>query len=194
MIGSQGYGGETFSVWEGLPTVVEGTDFMWVGTAWDDQTGLATDGYWMDMLSGAEAEFSIPGGQAIVISATEGIGIQNAGQVPTEKVTFTAIDGNNFTGNPFPAAIDVQNIKIIGSNGYGGETFSVWEGLPTVVEGTDFMWVGTAWDDQTGLATAGYWMDMLSGAEAEYSILPNQGVVINAAAGLTIEIEPSYSL
>ena len=194
LVGSQGYGTEFFNVWEGLPTAVEGVDFMWVGTAWDEQTGLATDGYWMDMSTYGEAIFSVPQGQAVVINATEGIGIRNAGQVPTEKVTFTAVGGNNFTGNPFPAVIDVQNIKLVGSTGYGTEFFNVWEGLPTAVEGVDFMWVGTAWDEQTGLATDGYWMDMGTYGEAVYTIQPNQGVVINAAAGMTIEIEPPYSL
>ena len=147
----------------------------------------------MDMGTGLEAAFSIPEGQAVVINATEGISIQNAGQVPVEKVSFTTVEQNNFTGNPFPAAIDVKNIKLIGSTGYGTEFFNVWEGLPTAVEGVNFVWIGTDWDE-SGLATAGYWMDMGTGLEAEYTIQPNQGVVINAPAGITVEIEPSYSL
>ena len=194
LTGSQGYGGENFNIWEGLPTPVQGVDFMWVGTEFDPNTGLATDGYWMDMGTYGEAILSVPQGQAVVISATEGIGVQNAGQVPTEKVTFTTIAGNNFTGNPFPAAIDVQNIKLVGSQGYGGENFNIWEGLPTPVQGVDFMWVGTEFDPNTGLATEGYWMDMGTYGPAEYSIPPNQGVVISAAAGITVEITPPYAL
>ena len=194
LVGSTGGGLEFFSVWEGLPTVVEGIDFVWIGTEFDPNTGLATEGYWMDMSTFGEAVFSIPGGQAVVINVSDNIGIKNAGQVPNEKVSFTTIEGNNFTGNPFPAPIDVKDIKIIGSTGGGLEFFSVWQGLPTVVEGVDFVWIGTEFDPNTGLATEGYWMDMGTFGEAEYTIQPNQGVVINAAAGLTIEIEPPYSL
>ena len=192
LVGSGGWGTEIFSVWEGLPTAVEGAEFYWMGTEWDESFSVATKGEWQDAVGG-KAVFSIPQGQAVVISATEGINFQTAGQVPAEKVTFTTIDQNNFTGNPFPASIDIQNIKIAGSGGWGTEIFSVWEGLPTAVEGAEFYWMGTEWDESFSVATKGEWQDAVGG-KAEYSIAPNQGVVINASAGLTVEIEPPYSL
>ena len=107
---------------------------------------------------------------------------------------------NNFITVPFNAVgfntADIQQIGIsdggAGEIGWGTETFSVWEGVPTVVNGSDFFY----WDssaDPNGEATTYYWGDA-SCEKATYSIPAGQGVVINCAAGLTISIEPPYSL
>ncbi len=45
----------------------------------------------------------------------------------------------------------------------------------------------------TGEETDYFW-GTLDGVKAEYEIAPNQGVVINCAEGLTISIQPPYSL
>ena len=192
LVGSGGWGTEIFSIWEGLPTVVDGTSFMWVGTEWDENFAVAIKGEWQNGDT-TPAVFSIPGGQAVTINADPSIGIENAGQVPTEKVEFTLADGNNFTGNPFPADLDIQNIKIIGSGGWGTEVFSVWEGIPTVVDGSSFMWVGTEWDENFTIATKGEWQSGDT-STAEFTLAPYQGCVINGAAGLKVEITPPYDL
>lgn len=163
---------------------------MWVGLEWDENM-VATKGEWQDYF-GQPAVFSIPGGQSVTISATSGIGVQAAGQVPEDAVEFTMADGNNFTGNPFPAELDIQNIKLIGSGGWGTELFSVWEGLPIVVEGSEFIWVGLEWDENM-VATKGEWQDYF-GQSADFKLKPFQGCVINGTAGLKIEITPPYSL
>ena len=190
LVGSQGYMGETFAIWEGVPSVVADTEFAWMGTEWDEN-GIATKGMWATY-GGEEAAFSIPAGQAVTIFADPGIGIENAGQVPLEKVEFTLAEGNNFTGNPFPAKIDIQNIKIVGSQGYMGETFAIWEGVPSVVADTEFAWMGTEWDEN-GIATKGMWATY-GGEEATFTIDPYQGCVIFGAAGLKVEITPSYDI
>ena len=107
---------------------------------------------------------------------------------------------NNFVTIPFNAigfnTSDIQQIKLsdggAGTIGWGTENFSIWEGAPTVVEGSGFFY----WDksiDPTGEATTYYWGDD-SGAKATYAIPANKGVVINCAADLTISIDPPYSL
>ena len=107
---------------------------------------------------------------------------------------------NNFITVPFNAVgfntSDIQQIGIsdggAGTIGWGTETFSVWEGVPTVADGSEFVY----WDktmDPSGEATSYYWGDY-SCVKGTYSIPAGQGVVINCAADLTISIEPPYSL
>lgn len=192
LTGSGGWGTEFFSIWEGVPTVVGGTEFIWVGTEWNEDFSVAISGEWQNDMS-ESAVFSIPGGQAVTINGDMSIGIQNAGEVPTGKVEFTMADGNNFTGNPFPTELDIQNIKISGSGGWGTEFFSVWEGVPTVVAGSEFIWVGTEWNEDFTVALVGEWQNDMS-ETADFSLDPYQGCVINGTAGLKVEINPPYSL
>ena len=107
---------------------------------------------------------------------------------------------NNFVTIPFSAigynTSDIQQIKIsdggAGGIGFGTEMFSVWEGVPTVVENSEFYY----WDpmyDTTGTETTYYWGNA-EGTKVTFSIPANQGVVINCAADLTITIDPPYSL
>ena len=192
--GDIGWSSETFDIWEGLPTLRQGAGFVY----WDasmDPTGEATTYYWGDAEC-AKATFSIAPGQAVVINCAADLSFATAGDVPMTTVSFTTIADNNFTGNPFPQAIDIQAIKIddggAGDIGWSSETFDIWEGLPTLRQGSGFVY----WDasmDPTGEATTYYWGDAEC-AKATYSIPAGQGVVINCAANLTITIDPPYSL
>ena len=192
--GGIGWGTENFSIWEGVPTVVEGSGFLYLDPSMDP-TAEATDYYWGDA-SANKASFSIAPGQGVVINCAADLSVTTAGQVPTEKVEFTTVADNNFTGNPFPSAIDIQSITIsdggAGSIGWGTENFSIWEGVPTVVEGSGFLYLDPSMDP-TAEATDYYWGDA-SANKATYSIPAGQGVVINCAADLTITINPPYSL
>jgi len=91
---------------------------------------------------------------------------------------------------------DIQQIKIsdegAGTIGWGGEIFSIWEGVPTTVDGSAFFYCDPSLD-MSGEATDYYWGDDV-GNVATYAIPANQGVVINCPAGLTITIDPPYSL
>ncbi|MBR3924256.1 MAG: hypothetical protein IKJ45_14150 [Kiritimatiellae bacterium] len=192
--GGIGWGSETFSVWEGVPTVAEGSAFFYYDPS-ADMTGTAKDYYWGDE-TGAKASYSIAPGQAVVINCAADIEVSTSGEVSDEKVSFTSIAENNFTGNPFPAEIDIQAIKIsdggAGGIGWGSETFSVWEGVPTVAEGSAFFYYDPP-ADMTGTAKDYYWGDE-TGAKATYPIAPGQGVVINCAAGLTVSIDAPFAL
>ena len=158
-----GWGTENFSIWEGLPTLAAGSEFTYTDPSMDP-AGEATDYYWGDAEYN-KASYSIAPGQGVVIDMGgdgAGLSISTAGQVPTEAVTFTAIANNNFTGNPFPAAIDIQNIKISDNNagliGWGAENFSIWEGLPTLAAGSEFSYIDPSMDP-AGKATDYYWGD-----------------------------------
>ena len=160
-----------------------------------DMSQTETDYYWGDS-SFAKASFSIAPGQGIVVNCAAELDITTAGQVPTEQVEFTSIQDNNFTGNPFPAPIDIQSISIdddgAGTIGWGTENFSIWEGVPTVAEGSEFYYLDKTMD-LSGEATGYYWGNE-NFEKATYSIPAGQGVVINCPAGLTITIKPPYSL
>ena len=192
--GTIGWGTENFSIWEGAPTVVDGAGFFYLDPSMDP-SGEATTYYWGDD-SSAKAAFSIAPGQGVVVNCAADLSINTAGEVPAEQVSFTTVAENNFTGNPFPQAIDIQSIKIsdggAGTIGWGTEAFSVWEGVPTVAEGSEFLYYDPSMD-MSGEATDYFWGDF-AGEKATYSIPAGQGVVINCAEGLTITIAPPYSL
>ena len=104
-------------------------------------------------------------------------------------VNTTGAD-NNFVTIPFNAVgfntSDIQQIKIsdggAGTIGWGSEIFSIWEGVPTVAEGSEY----SLWDaslDPAGEETNYYWGDS-SCAKVAFSIAPGQAIVVNCAADL----------
>ena len=192
--GSIGWLGENFSIWSGVPTVVEGSGFFYCDPSMD-MTGTETSYYWGDA-SGVKANYSIAPGQAVVVNCASDLEITTSGEVSDKQVSFTSIAENNFTGNPFPSEIDIQSIKLsdggAGSIGWLGENFSVWTGVPTVVEGSGFFYCDPSMD-MSGTETTYYWGDA-SGNKATYPIAPGQGVVINCAAGLTVTIDAPFAL
>jgi hypothetical protein len=105
---------------------------------------------------------------------------------------------NNFITIPFSDigynTADIQAIKISdnGSVGFGTEMFSVWEGVPTVAAGSEFVYFSPIMDP-TGTATDFYWGDA-SGNKVNYSIAPGKGFVINCAADLTVTIDAPFDL
>ena len=192
--GSIGWGTEDFSIWAGAPDAVAGSGFIY----WDasmDPAGEALTCYWGDG-SCAKATYAIAAGQGVVIGCAADLDIKVVGQVPeAQQISFTTVDGCNFTGNPFPAEIDIQDIAIsdggAGSIGWGTEDFSIWQGAPDAVAGSGFIY----WDasmDPAGEALTYYWGDG-SCAKATYAIAPGQGVVIGCGADLDVTIDPPYA-
>ena len=192
--GTIGWGTETFDIWEGGPAVVEGTSFFYLDPMMDPNMG-ATDYYW-GVDSSVPATFSVPAGQGVVLGLSEGLTITYAGEVASQKIEFTSIAGNNFSGNGFSSPIDIQSIKIsdggAGTIGWGTETFDIWEGVPAVVEGSSFFYLDPMMDPNME-ATDYYWGDD-SSAPATFSIPAGQGFVLGLAADLDVSIEAPYSL
>ena len=85
---------------------------------------------------------------------------------------------------------DIQQIKIsddgAGSIGWGGEIFALWAGAPDVVAGSDAFYYDPS-IDPNGEETDYYWGDA-EGNKVSFSILPAQGVVIDMAEGLTVQM------
>lgn len=191
--GQIGWGGETFDIWEGAPAIVEGTSFLYTDPSMDP-TQKATSYYWGDA-EGKRAIFSVVPGQGGVLGLSEGLVVTYAGEVATDDVSFTAIQGNNFTGNSFATAIDIQSIKIsdegAGKIGWGGETFDIWEGAPTVSVGSSFLYMDPSMDPSMK-ATSYYWGDA-DGNPVSYSISAGQGFVLGLAEGLSVTIESPIS-
>ena len=192
--GSIGWLAENFSIWEGVPTVADGSEYVYCDPSMDPN-GEATDYYWGDADLN-RASFSIAPGQGVVVNCAADLDFTTSGEVPAGQVSFTSVAENNFTGNPFPSAIDIQDISIsdggAGNIGWLAETFTIWEGVPTVREGSEFVYCDPSMDPN-GEATDYYWGDGDLN-RATYSIAPNQGVVINCVQGLTITINPPYAL
>ena len=192
--GGIGWGGETFDIWEGAPTAVADAGFFYYDKTMDPN-GVEKDYYWGDA-DGNKAKYSVAAGQGVVINCAAGLSVTTSGQVPANQVKFTSIKDNNFTGNPFPSAIDIQSIKLsdggAGGIGWVGETFDIWEGAPTAVADAGFFYYDKSMDPN-GVETGYYWGDA-DGNKASYSIAPGRGVVINCAEGLAVTIDPPYSL
>ena len=141
--------------------------------------------------------------QALVALALFAAGIAVADVTSSNTVGYnksTTGAENNFCTVPFFSigynTSDIQLITLDDGNaggiGWGEENFSIWEGLPTVKEGSEFFY----WDpsqDPTQKATTYYWGDDV-GNKVTYPIAAGQGVVINCAADLTVTITPPYSL
>ena len=192
--GGIGWGTETFAIWEGLPSPVVGSGFVYLDASMDP-TAQATDYYWGDA-EGNKAAYSIAAGQGIIINCAANLEISTSGEVSDDQIEFTTVQDNNFTGNPFPSDIDIQAIKIsdggAGTIGWGTETFAIWAGLPTAVVGSGFVYLDASMDP-TAQATGYYWGDA-EGNKATYPIAPGQGVVVNCAADLTVTIDAPFAL
>ena len=186
--GTIGWGGETFDVWAGAPTVVDGSSFIYYDASMDPG-GVATDYYWGDDV-GNKASFSVAAGQGVVLGLTEGLTVTYAGEIAVSNVNFTAIQGNNFAGNNFAMPIDIQAIKVsddgAGMIGWGGETFDIWEGAPTVKEGSSYIYYDASMDPD-GVATDYYWGDD-EGNMVKYAIPAGQGFVLGLNEGLSVTI------
>ena len=191
--GEVGFLGEIFSIWEGVPTVVSGSEFVYCHPSLDPK-GIATECYWGDGETFEKVDYSIAPGQAVVIECAENLSVTTAGQVPAEDVTFVTVAQNNFSGNPFPSAIDIQDISISGDGVGGlGELFSIWEGVPEVVSGSEFIYCDASLDPE-GLATGCYWGDGETFEKVSFTIPAGKGFVIECAEGLDVTIKAPYSL
>ena len=194
-LGGVGWGSEIFSIWQGIPTVAEGSELTYLDPSMD-LSGEATGYYWADGNFADASAYVIQAGQAVALNLAEGLSVNVAGQVPvTNSISFTSIADNNFTGNPFPEAITVGDITIsdggLGGVGWGSEIFSIWEGIPTVAEGSELTYLDPSMD-LSGTATDYYWADGTFADASDYPIEPGQGVVLNLTEGLEVAIASPY--
>ena len=159
---------------------------------WDpsvDPNGEATSYYWGDD-AGAPVAVSFDKGDGVGLDNANGLEytIQNAGQVPSEKVTFAAREGLNWSGNPFPATINLSAIVL---NDAGAMSVG-WGDVMQIVgplgnADTEYFY----WDpsvDPTATATTYYWGDD-AGTAVNVTLQPGAGFAIDNANGLAFDIE-----
>ena len=159
---------------------------------WDpssDPTGAATGYYWGDDAGNAVA-VSFDAGDGIAIDNMNGLAfaLNNAGDVPTEDVSFTASANLNWTGNPFPEAINLNAVTLddggAGTVGWGDSMQIVGPlGNPSEMY---FYWDSSS--DPTGTATGYYWGDD-AGNAVDVTLKPGDGFAIDNMNGLTFDIK-----
>jgi len=152
-------------------------------------SGEATSAYWGDD-AGAPVEVSFDAGDGIAIDNPNEIefAIQNAGQVANEKVTIPARANLNWTGNPFPAPINLNAITL---NDDGAMSVGWGDSMQIVgplgnPETMYFYWDASI--HPSGEATAAYWGDD-AGAPVDVTLQPGAGFAIDNPNELTFNIE-----
>jgi hypothetical protein len=159
-------------LWDGNPTVVSGTEFIFVS---DGEKSFWSE----DMVT--PASFSIDPGQGVILENVADCPIQYSGEVPSDDVTFTLGTGYAFVGNPFPEEIDIQDVQVPGAEWIGG--FCLWDGNPTVVSGTEFMYI----DDGVN----SFWSEDMA-TPVEFPIQAGQAFILENCDGLTVTINKPY--
>ena len=115
--------------------LLTGEDFTW---QCPDASGLDYFA-WIDA-EGAEADYTFaPGAGFYLYADSDELKLQTCGQVTVGAFTRTLVAGYNFTGNFSPVDLDLQDLKIEGSDGWATEAIF---GLDAdgLLTGEDFTW------------------------------------------------------
>ena len=154
-----------------------------------DLSGKATGPFWSDA-DGNSVAVSFDTGDGIAIDNMNGytFNIQNAGQVPSGKVTVAARADLNWLGNPFPAPISINAIQLkdeLGMVGWGDSMQIV--GPLGSAETTYAFWSDPSMD-LSGKATGPFWSDA-DGNSVEVTLQPGAGFAIDNMNGYIFDIE-----
>ncbi|MGN0847815.1 MAG: hypothetical protein ACI4RA_10590, partial [Kiritimatiellia bacterium] len=165
---------------------------------WDpsaDPNGEATTYYWGDE-NGEAVSVSFDAGDGIAIDNANALEftIDNAGDVASSDVAFTAAADLNWLGNPFPTSININAISL-DDNGAGnvgwGDVMQIVGPLGNPSE------VYLYWDpsaDPDGEATTYYWGDE-NGKAVDVTLASGAGFAIDNASALefTVRIACPYA-
>ena len=154
-----------------------------------DPTETATDCYWAnEEMVPVNVSFDAGDGIAVDNGAELAYNINNAGDVPTNDVSFVAREGLNWSGNPFPAAIDISAISLddgdAGMVGYG-DSMQIVGPLGNATEMYSY-WIAAM--DPTETATGCYWADEEM-KPVKVTLNPGDGFAIDNASGLAFSIK-----
>lgn len=153
--GSDGWGTEAIFILDENGLITD-QSYSW---QCPDMTG-EEDFCWVDDSTGAKATTLLVPGQGMYIYAdTEGLCMVSSGSVNLGQYSKSLVMGYNITGNFSPVDIDLQDAKIVGSDGWGTEAIFVldengiitdqsysWQ-CPDMTGEEEFCWV----DDMTGV-------------------------------------------
>ena len=156
-----------------------------------DLSGKATGPFWSDD-QGNSVEVSFDSGDGIAIDNANALtfAIQTAGQVPTGDVQFNAGANFNWSGNPFPAPISINNVQIIdvkeeGMVGWGDSMQIVG---PLGNASANYFFYSDPSMDLSGKATGPFWSDD-QGNSVDVMLQPGAGFAIDNANGLEFDIK-----
>ena len=154
-----------------------------------DLSGKATGPFWADA-SGNSASVSFEIGYGIAIDNANALtfNIQNAGQVPSGKVTVPARANFTYLGNPFPAPIHINAIQLKDEFGMVGWGDSMQIVGPLGSAKTTYAYFSDPSMDLSGKATGPFWADS-NGNSVDVTLQPGAGFAIDNANGLTFNIE-----
>ena len=159
---------------------------------WDpvsDLTGTATDYYWGDVDANAvTVSFDAGDGIAIDNGAELEYSINNSGDVPAADISFAAGANLNWSGNPFPEPINLNDIKLDD----GGAMTVGWGDSMQIVgplgNATEMYYYWDPVSDLTETATDYYWGDVEANA-VNVTLNPGDGFAIDNGSELTYDIK-----
>ena len=159
---------------------------------WDasmDPNGEATSAYWGDG-EGTPVSVSFSAGDGVGVDNPNGYtySLCNAGQVPEGEVSFPARKDLNWSGNPFPAPININAVQLDDD----GAGMVGWGDLMQIVGPLGSAEASYAyWDasmDPNGEATSAYWGDG-TGTPVNVTLQPGAGFAIDNPNAYTYTIK-----
>jgi hypothetical protein len=151
--------------------------------------GAEAGNFWGDE-TGAPVTVSFDKGDGIAIDNANGLtfDIRNSGQVPESKVTFAASANLNWSGNPFPAPININAVQLndkgTGVVGWGDSMQIVG---PLGSASSMYFYYDKSMNP-AGAEAGNFWGDE-TGAPISVTLQPGAGFAIDNANGLTFDVE-----
>ena len=142
--------------------------------------------YWTDeSFLPVEVSFDQGDGFAIDNASSFAFAVRTSGEVPTSAMSFAAASNLNWTGNPFPQSISIQDVQLDdGGAGVVGMGDSMQIVGPFGNPAAAYAYFNFAYFGGTGF----YWTDE-SFQPVEVAFAPGQGFAIDNASGFTFDIK-----
>ena len=151
--------------------------------------GTAKSG-WLDEDTGTLATTTLDNGLSVLVDSADDATVTIAGEVSTNTVEVVSVAGFNFVGNSTPAPINIQDIQIdiADDDATGADNIQILDdGGATVAQ---YFWYPA---EAIGAAKSG-WLDEDTGALADVTLAPGQGVLLDASDdGITITVPSAIS-
>ena len=148
----------------------------------------AETGAWVDDEATLVEATLVQGDGFLLAVVNPNVEVTFAGEVAPDTVTVNLRTGYNFTGNPFPAAIDVQAIQLNANGGTGEENIQIL----SASGGTTAMY---NWATAADLeAETGAWVNdeaelveaSIAAGDGFLLAVVNSGVVVTIPSGITL--------
>ena len=172
-----GDGAVNIQLLDAFGRTVDGSKCFWVDwSADDDIVG------WTKDMSDLATDVVVAPGQALWMAAPDTTtSIQSAGKVGLADVVVSLRQGMTAVGNPFPVAIDLQDIIPTGDvDTEGGVNIQSLDAFGRTVAGSKYFWVDWSADDDI----VGWTQDMSDLVDG-VKVQPGQGLWVSSPNGST---------